>query len=816
MGGQTLFVRGVTYGTFRPGPDRAEYPDRVAVEKDFSLMATHGINAVRTYTVPPLWLLDVAEQHGLLVLVGLPMERYVGYLNDRRAPDIAEIVRSGVRSCAEHPAVLAYSLANEIPAPIVRWHGRRRMERFLEGLYHAAKDEDPNGLVTYVTYPSTEYLDLPFLDLVSMNVYLEAREKLEGYLARVQNLAGERPLLLAEVGLDSLRNGEGTQADTIDWQLRSAFAEGCAGAFVYSWTDEWHRGGEDVLDWEFGVTRRDRRPKPALRALTRAFADVPLPSERRKPRISVVVCSYNGSRTIRECLEGVSRIDYPNYEILVVDDGSTDSTAQIAGEFDVRLIRTPQRGLSNARNTGMRAASGEIVAYLDDDAWPDPNWLTYLAETFERTGCAAAGGPNVSPPGDGFVASCVNDAPGNPTHVLLSDREAEHLPGCNLAIRVDRLRAIGGFDSRFRCAGDDVDVCWRLRDQGGSLAFHPAALVWHHRRGSLRTFWKQQRGYGRSEAMLEAKWPEKYNGAGHLSWNGRVYGGVPLLGRTRIYHGVWGSAPFQSIYGPAERSPFVYALTPEWHIAVLGLVALALLGLSWTPLLLAAPVAGLMAATSLLRAACLAARTSGVRKERSGVRRLGRFALTAFLHLFQPVARTVGRLANGLTPWRRGRGRKLGSPRPRRIALWTETWGESADRLSALVSRLQGAGFTVLHGGPYDRFDLEIRSGVLGCARLLMAVEEHGGGCQLVRLRVWPRVARGALTLTVALLALALGASWAQSWPAAATLGVAAGLGLLRMGFDCASAAGAARNAIDEYADGESLRPIVSPARQPE
>ena len=117
-------------------------------------------------------------------------------------------MREGVRACAGHPAVLAYAVGNEIPASIVRWHGRRRVERFLERLYRAAKSEDPDALVTYVNYPSTEYLHLPFVDLLCFNVFLEAEEKLEAYLARLQHLAGDRPLLITELGLDSRRHGE--------------------------------------------------------------------------------------------------------------------------------------------------------------------------------------------------------------------------------------------------------------------------------------------------------------------------------------------------------------------------------------------------------------------------------------------------------------------------------------------------------------------------------------------------------------------------------------------------------------------------------
>jgi hypothetical protein len=98
----------------------------------------------------------------------------------------------------------------------------------------------------------------------------------------------------------------------------------------------------------------------------------------------------------------------------------------------------------------MKAATGEIVAYLDDDARPDPHWLTYLGATFLSTEHGGVGGPNVTHPNDGPIAECVGKPSGNPAHVLLSDREAEHIPGCNMAFRVAHLEEIGGFDTRFR------------------------------------------------------------------------------------------------------------------------------------------------------------------------------------------------------------------------------------------------------------------------------------------------------------------------------------------------------------------------------
>ena len=580
VGERKFLVRGATYGTFRPGEDGSELPPLEVIERDFRAMAASGINALRTYTVPPRHVLDLARESGLRVLVGIPAER-CGLDGRQSRADTERLVAESVRACAGHPAVLAYSVGNEMPASLVRWHGRHRIERHIERLVRAGRAEDPDALFTYVNYPSTEYLELPFLDLLAFNVYLENQGRLRAYVDRLQNLAGERPLLMTELGLDSFRNGEELQALSLAAQIRTVFAGGCAGAFVYSWTDEWHRGGEDVFDWNFGLTRRDREPKPALGAVRKAFAETPFPRKFPWPRISVVVCTYNGSRTLRECLAKMKEVDYPDFEVIVVDDGSTDATPLIARESGYRLVQDGRQGLSGARNSGMRTATGEIVAYIDDDAWPDPHWLRYLALAFLESDHAGIGGPNLPPAGDGLIAASIANAPGNPNHVLLSDSEAEHIPGCNMAFRRENLLAIGGFDTRFWRAGDDVDVCWRLRDRGWTLGFSPAAVVWHHRRGSIRAFWRQQLGYGAAEGLLEQKFPERYNSAGHHTWSGRVYGAQihPLAkGVARIYHGVWGRAPFQSIYQSPSSFVAYLPLVPEWYLFALGLALLSLLG----------------------------------------------------------------------------------------------------------------------------------------------------------------------------------------------------------------------------------------------
>ncbi len=811
-----LYLRGVTYGTFRPLDDGAEYPRPEVVEQDFAAMAANGINAVRTYTVPPRWLLDSAYRHGLRIMVGLSVERYVGFLADKKgSPDVEALVRAGVRGCAAHPAVLCYAIANEIPAPIVRWLGHRRVERYLKRLCRAAKAEDPQALVTYVNYPSTEYLDLPFLDVVCFNVYLESQERLEAYLARLQNIAGERPLVLTEVGLDSLRHGETTQAQVLDWQIRAAFAAGCAGAFVYAWTDEWFRAGAAVDDWDFGLTRRDRSPKPALAAVRKAFADVPVAADVPWPRISVVVCSYNGQRMIRDCLEGLLELEYPDFEVIVVDDGSTDATAAIARQCGFAPIMTAHRGLSHARNVGIEAATGEIVAFIDDDARPDPQWLAYLALTFLRTGHVGVGGPNIAPAGDGVIAECVANAPGGPVHVLLSDQEAEHIPGCNMAFRRADLQAIGGFDPQFRTAGDDVDICWRLRQAGGTLGFSPAAMVWHHRRNSVGAYWRQQQGYTMAEVLLERKWPEKYNSAGHVGWTGRMYGKglAQMLGRRgRVYQGTWGSAPFQVLDQPVPGVLRSLPLMPEWYLVPAALAALSAVGIVWTRLRLALPLLVLAAGAPLLQVGLGAARASFPSGPRTRVARLKLQGLTASLHLLHSAARLWGRLRHGLTPWRRHGRPGLSLPRRRTSATWTERWQAPERRLQDLELALRAAGALVVRGGPYDRWDLQVRGGMFGAIRLLMVIEEHGAGRQLVRVRSWPRYSTAAVMLVVLVAGLSISAALDHADVVPALFLVVAGLLGLRALQESAGATAAARCALQQ-AELDGRTP--SPRRRP-
>jgi O-antigen biosynthesis protein len=759
-GSEKFYIKGVTYGTFSPNQDGIQFPHPSVIEQDFFMMATYGINSVRTYTPPPLYLLDIAHKYNLKVMVGLPWEQHITFLDSKkRKNDIVDSIQKSVAALKGHPAILCFTIGNEIPASIIRWYGKERIEKFLKLLYHSVKEVDSESLVTYVNFPTTEYLDLSFLDFDCFNVYLETPEKLSAYISRLHNLSGDRPLVLAEIGLDSMRNGLEKQAETMQWQIQTVFGKGCAGMFVFAWTDEWWRGGFEIEDWDFGLVDRERKPKPALYSVSKAMNSVPLSDRTNLPLISVVVCSYNGSATIKDTMEGLMQLDYPSYEVIVVNDGSTDNLEEIVKRYPVKLISTPNQGLSNARNTGMYNAKGEIIAYIDDDAYPDPQWLLYLAYGYANSDIAGLGGPNIAPQENGFIAKCVANSPGGPVHVLLTDEIAEHIPGCNMSFRRDALVAIGGFDPIYRAAGDDVDVCWRIQNSGRTIGFHPSAVVWHHRRNSIKAYWKQQKGYGKAEALLEGKWPEKYNGFGHLAWGGRIYGNgftLPInLKKGKVFYGTWGTALFQSVYQPADGFISAMPLMPEWYLFSGILAVMGSLGFLWAPMLWVWPLFFLSVIIVFIQAVISASKNVFFHPEQQKNYRYR--ALIVVLHLIQPMARLYGRLKHGLTPWNRtGVGSLLKAPfvfGSTVLTIWSEKWRATEEWLEDVEKNLLQLKSRAQRGGDYDRWDIQTRNSIFSISRGLLAVEEHGGGKQQVRLRIWPSPSK----LVVAAFALIVG-----------------------------------------------------------
>jgi O-antigen biosynthesis protein len=787
LGDEKFWMKGVTYGPFAPQPETGvQLPPQIQLEADFRQIRGVGANTIRVYHVPPRSVLDTAQAFGLKVMVDVPWSKHRCFLDSKEDQETGRrAVRDAARACREHPAVLALSVVNEIPPDVVRWLGPERVERFIDELVDIARQEDPGALLTFASFPSTEYLHPRSVDFYTLNVYLHKREKFRAYLQRLQNQADEKPLVLGEYGIDTLRNGEEEQAEMLAMHLEEVFGCGLAGTTVFSYTDEWFTGGHPILDWAFGLVRRDRSPKPSFHRVAKVYREKsPLPPLARYPKVSVVVCSYNGSKTLDGCLHSLTKLNYPDYEVVLVDDGSKDAVPEIAARYpSVRYYRQSNKGLSVARNVGMELADGEVVAYTDDDCVADEDWLYFLVAKLLDSDASSVGGPNLLPSNDGPVAACVSASPGTPAHILIDDNVAEHVPGCNMAFWADRLRAIGGFDAVYTKAGDDVDVCWRLQNEGEHIAYAPAAMVWHHRRSTVEAYLKQQRGYGEAEALLKRKHPEKFRGY-RTSWAGRIYtrAGLGLnVGQPVVHYGTFGAGLFQTIYSPPQVWWPLAALSLEWWFAVCLMLGLGTVvnPLDWladagvlnpaavAPLanpLLVLPV--LMLAATLGIAYLIAGQASPPVHQRRWWSRL----LIAAMHVAQPVERGWARystrfktieIPEALHELRRSWELRVGSLLRRdHVDLWSED-GEGRERLLEEILGLATRSRWFVRVDPgWDRHDIRFYGDRWCKADVVTVTENHGGGRRLTRLRLVrrPTLFRNALLV---LLGYLFAAAWA-------------------------------------------------------
>lgn len=734
-GEDKYFVKGVSYGPFAPDAANVPLPAREQVEHDFQLLRELNANTLRVYHPPPLWFLDLAAAHGLRVFIDITWPKHLCFLD---SPKLQQEARAAVREVVSgtkgHPAVFAYNMANEIPADIVRWSGARRVSAFIENLVDTAKQIDPESLCTFASYPPTEFLRPENVDFLAFNVYLHHRRPFENYIARLQMLADSKPLLLGEFGFDSIREGEEQKSEMLAWQIEAAFRGGVAGAMLFSFTDDWVHAGHVIEEWAFGVTNRERAPKPSFCVVQNAYAQAPHFGLPRYPKVSVVVATYNGARTLKSCLDSLSRLKYPDYEVIVVDDGSTDATPEITQRYpQFHYLRQANHGLSVARNSGIAAARGEIVAFTDSDCRADVDWLNYMVGDLLNYDYHAIGGHNFLPPEDSWVAAAVMASPGGPAHVMLTDREAEHVPGCNMAFYKWVLEDIGGFDPLFRKAGDDVDVCWRMLERGYRIGFSPAGFVWHYRRSTVAAYLRQQSGYGEAEALLAHKHPEYFNAFGVSVWHGRIYGSSKhglILQPPVIYHGLFGSGFFQKLYTP-EPAHLVMLLTSlEYHAVVTG----PLLILSFPfPFLWPLGVTSLLLSFSVSIAAAVQAELP--RKKR----RFWSRPLVALLFFLQPMvrgwARYRWRFNAQSAPRRRAAFLSPAGLPPEQLVYWSLARFDRYKVLGRLLQRLDGEGWQNKPDTGWGKCDLEVYGNRWSRLRLTTVTEELKDG-HILRCRI--------------------------------------------------------------------------------
>lgn len=226
------------------------------------------------------------------------------------------------------------------------------------------------------------------------------------------------------------------------------------------------------------------------------------------PVISVVVPVRNGADTIADCVQSLLRTEFPTVdrEIVVVDNGSTDATAEIVQRFPVTYLSESKRGAPCARNKGIRASRGRFVAFCDADCLVTRNWLNELLAAFQQPNTGAVAGEIVAAPpvtpAQRYAARVRHLAP----QKYLQRPLLPFAVFANLAFTRDTFDHIGLLDENL-FQGDSTDFCTRfLRETGLQMNYAPKAIVFHRHRDTAWSFVRQQYAYGRGHALLYSKY----------------------------------------------------------------------------------------------------------------------------------------------------------------------------------------------------------------------------------------------------------------------------------------------------------------------
>jgi O-antigen biosynthesis protein len=739
-------------------------------------------------------ILDVVAQAGLYSIVELRvapeelLERNSFAAANSRIAHAANILQS-------NPALGGFLIDCPITQDVLRAGGLGAARKRLNALLKTIRDRAPHALLSIKLRPETRALSMLEEDFLYGEIPALPPVEIRDFVVSLHNVAEIRPVII-----EFAQSSPGQ-----DEAVAMAFGTGAAGVVAPPVP------APASHDW-LGV--RMLRANDLMPFVTLNGTCPPRPSA--IPMVSVVICAYNAERTMRPCLESLRKLEYPNYEVVIVDDGSSDTTAEISMDFpEFRLIRQANKGLSVARNVGMHAARGEIIAYTDSDCVVDPHWLTLMVRAMEEGGFDGCGGPNLSPHEEGRVEACCAASPGAPCHVLVSDSRAEHLAGCNMIFTKAALLKVGGFDPIFRTAGDDVDVCWRMIDAGFTLGFAPAAFVWHFRRNTIKAYYGQQRGYGRAEALLYPRYADRFNLLGQIAWRGTIPGiarTIPGGSTKRVFWGAY-NAGTQTLFDPALTLAKVLPQTLEWNVlAALAMVMSIVCGWTLIPALA-------MLALGPIWALYYAWHAPLEKCHRSFTSRL----LIAYLSYTGPMIRTITRYRTRAAAMMKKDDAEMVRQRPtinwlkRSVSLnyWNEDYTLRESLLDRMLTLFARVGHPVAIDNGWNDYDAELRPNIWTRIELKTADEEHGGN------RVTNHVVARVRLTKLSHYALGAGASLVAAAAFAGVPEVALGIAALTIaGGVCLASAmidagAAAYRAIENCAAELNLMPMGQPVSEP-
>lgn len=253
--------------------------------------------------------------------------------------------------------------------------------------------------------------------------------------------------------------------------------------------------------------------------------------------VSVVIPAYNAQRLLPETLRALAgQAGCTPLEIIVVDNASTDATARVASEFGASVLHEAKRGPAAARNCGLRAARGEIVAHCDADTVPSRRWLAELVRQFENPSTYIVAGNTLCYPPETAAERYVQAIGLYDASVAAARNPFPFAPSLNLAVRTAAARAVRGWNTDL-LTGEDVDFSYRIqRAYGTRVGYAPRAVLYHHARATDAELQRQARNYGAGVADLYAMYPRE------VDWN---------AAKTLHLAGVLASRPVRSAFAQA-------------------------------------------------------------------------------------------------------------------------------------------------------------------------------------------------------------------------------------------------------------------------
>lgn len=234
------------------------------------------------------------------------------------------------------------------------------------------------------------------------------------------------------------------------------------------------------------------------------------------PTVSIVIPVKDRAGELQRCLASLAALSYPleKIQIIVVDDGSSDESPLVARRAGALVVPSggTGRGPAAARNAGTRRATGELLAFIDSDCIASPGWLDELVPSFADPAMAAVGGRVdgmcLDSAVDRYESAMSSLCLGSRQRTGNSGNDTFYLPSCNLLVRRSAFLAAGGFKDEMH-VGEDVDLTWRLRDSGWTIAYLPVGRVNHEHRSTVRSFMSRRFDYGTSEGMLQRIHPQR-------------------------------------------------------------------------------------------------------------------------------------------------------------------------------------------------------------------------------------------------------------------------------------------------------------------